>query len=626
MTAAIVVRATARVSSPGMYTAFFGLQIEPFSIAPDPRFLYMSDKHREALQLLGYGLTRGASFVLLTGEIGAGKTTVWRRFLEELPSNYDVASVVNPKLDTNALLARVFEDLNVELPDDGKTVDLIDALHGHLLLAHARGRRTLIVIDEAQALSNEVLEQLRLLTNLDSSGRKLQVMLIGQPELRQRLQQPQLEPLVQRVVARYHLPSLSESETAGYIAHRLAVAGMTGPMPFDGESLGLIHRLCHGVPRRINVICDRAMSNAQAAGSRRVDRRAVDRAVEQVYGARIAPAPVSAGRPAASASVNLWAAAIVAAGALAIGVWLAPHFTLATTTAAAAPTTAQAPAPVPLRPLPNAASPVAATLAVDSSPAEPSTPATPTTITAGLASPASTATLAVDSSPAEPSTIATPTTITAGLASPASTAKVAAATGSIDALFSAPGGAADESAAWRALARLWGASLGAGEACSAAGAQSLLCFRSRGGLAEVRQLDRPVIVRLVDSRGRTAHALLTAFNGEQATLAVGGAETTVPLAELARIWRGDFATFWRAPPNYGKGDITVTSAGSTWLEQRLTASDGQVGPSPSREALRSRVAAFQLAHGLTPDGVAGPLTLMQLGRASGSDEPRLARR
>jgi general secretion pathway protein A len=593
-----------------MYTAFFGLQLEPFSIAPDPRFLYMSDKHREALQLLGYGLTRGASFVLLTGEIGAGKTTVWRRFLEELPSNYDVASVVNPKLDTNALLARVFEDLNVEPPDDGKTVDLIDALHGHLLLAHAQGRRTLIVIDEAQALSNEVLEQLRLLTNLDSSGRKLQVMLIGQPELRQRLQQPQLEPLVQRVVARYHLPSLSESETAGYIAHRLAVAGMTGPMPFDGESLGLIHRLCYGVPRRINVICDRAMSNAQAAGSRRVDRRAVDRAVEQVYGARIAP--VSAGRPAASASVNLWAAAIVAAGALVIGVWLAPRFTLATTTAgaaeaganatpevttttAAAQTTAQAPAPVPLRPLPNAASPVAAKLAVDSS-------------------------------PAEPSTTATRTAITAGLASPASTAKVAAATGSIDALFSAPGGAADESAAWRALARLWGASLGAGEACSAAGAQSLLCFRSRGGLAEVRQLDRPVIVRLVDSHGRTAHALLTAFNGERATLAVGGAETTVPLAELARIWRGDFATFWRAPPNYRKGDITVTSAGSTWLEQRLTASDGQVGPSPSREALRSRVAAFQLAHCLTPDGVAGPLTLMQLGRASGSDEPRLARR
>src|SRR5580765_700509 len=325
-----------------MYTAFFGLQQEPFSIAPDPRFLYMSDKHREALQLLGYGLTRGASFVLLTGEIGAGKTTVWRRFLEELPSNYDVASVVNPKLDTNALLARVFDDLNVELPADGKAVDLIDALHGHLLLAHAQGRRTLIVIDEAQALSNEVLEQLRLLTNLDSSGRKLQVMLIGQPELRQMLQQPQLEPLAQRVVARYHLPALSESETAGYIAHRLAVAGLKGPMPFDGESLGLIHQLCHGVPRRINVICDRAMSNAQASGNRHVDRHAVERAVAQVYGAKAAPAPMSAAAPAATAGVNPWAAAIVAAGALAAGVWLAPRFTLSTTTITAADRAASA--------------------------------------------------------------------------------------------------------------------------------------------------------------------------------------------------------------------------------------------------------------------------------------------
>src|SRR6185369_10615224 len=218
-------------------------------------------------------------------------------------------------------IARICEDLHLDTPRDEAPIDMIDALHGHLLLAHAMGRRTLIVIDEAQALSNEVLEQLRLLTNLDSSGRKLQVMLIGQPELRQMLQQPQLEPLAQRVVARYHLPALSESETAGYIAHRLAVAGLKGPMPFDGESLGLIHQLCHGVPRRINVICDRAMSNAQAAGSRRVDRQAVERAADQVYGAKAAPPPVSSHQPAATSGVNPWAAAVVAVGALAAGLW-----------------------------------------------------------------------------------------------------------------------------------------------------------------------------------------------------------------------------------------------------------------------------------------------------------------
>ena len=254
-----------------MVESFFGLQREPFSIAPDPAFLYLSDKHREALALLNLGLTRGASFVLLTGEIGAGKTTVWRRCLEELPSNFDVASVVNPKLDVDALLRRVCEDLQVTLPPPGTPVDLIDALHGHLLLAHAQGRRTLIAIDEAQALSLDVLEQLRLLTNLDSSGKKLQVLL-------QILQRPELEPLVQRVVARYHLPALSESETAGYIAHRLAVAGLQGELPFDGESLGLVHRLCRGVPRRINTVCDRALAAAAEAGLRRVDRQLIEQA------------------------------------------------------------------------------------------------------------------------------------------------------------------------------------------------------------------------------------------------------------------------------------------------------------------------------------------------------------
>ncbi|MCE9657564.1 MAG: AAA family ATPase [Burkholderiales bacterium] len=589
-----------------MYTAFFGLQQEPFSIAPDPRFLYMSDKHREALQLLGYGLTRGASFVLLTGEIGAGKTTVWRRFLEELPSNYDVASVVNPKLDTNALLARVFEDLNVDLPADAKSLDLIDALHGHLLLAHAQGRRTLIVIDEAQALSNEVLEQLRLLTNLDSSGRKLQVMLIGQPELRQMLQQPQLEPLAQRVVARYHLPALSESETAGYIAHRLAVAGLKGPMPFDGESLGLIHQLCRGVPRRINVICDRAMSNAQAAGSRRVDRHAVDRAVEQVYGAKASPALESSAGSGGMGGVNPWAAALVAAGALAAGVWLAPRLTATTTSTVAATDAASTPTNGGAV---SAPTPTPAVLAA------PAMPAPTDTSTAPLAAPST-----AKASPALPTPNAAPVIAAAGPA----TTKAALAAVSLDTVF-ATAVAADEATAWRALANLWGASLGPGEPCNAAAAQSLLCFRSRGGLAEVRQLDRPGIVRLVDARGRTAHALLTAFNGEQATLGVGGVVTTVPLAELARVWRGEFATFWRAPPGYREGDITSTAAGGAWLAQRLAAADGQAGAAASsREALRARVAAYQLGNGLTPDGVAGPLTLMQLGRAS--DEPRLARR
>jgi len=547
-----------------MYESFFGLRQEPFSIAPDPSFLYMSDKHREALALLNYGLTRGASFVLLTGEIGAGKTTVWRRFLEELPSNVDVASVVNPKLNVDALLTRVCEDLHVELPAGGGTVDLIDALHGHLLLAHAQGRRTLIVIDEAQALSGEVLEQLRLLTNLDANGKKLQVMLIGQPELRGMLERPTLEPLAQRVVARYHLPALSEAETAGYIAHRLGVAGHSGPLPFNAESLHLVHRLCRGVPRRINTVCDRAMAVAQARGSRRIDRDIVERAVAEVYGVKPNAAP--AAEPAAPAGVNGWLIAGVAGVALAAGVVLAPRF--ASTTAApaaqakAAPVVPPVPAPVAVAPAPAPASPP---------PAPPTTPP------------------------------------------------------SIEAAFTPA--AADEAAAWRALAGLWDTTLGAGDPCAAAALRSLQCFRSRGGLAAIRQLDRPGVLKLVDEHGRIAHVLLVALADDSATLNIGGAELTLPLLQLAWLWRGEFATFWRAPPSYRDGDIAnQTGALGGWLLPRLAAID-KLGSQPAGDdALRSRIAAFQLAQGLTPDGLAGPLTLMQIGRASGVDEPRLSSR
>jgi general secretion pathway protein A len=560
-----------------MYLSFFGLQQEPFSIAPDPRFLYLSDKHRDALALLNYGLNRGASFVLLTGEIGAGKTTVWRRFLEELPSNFDVANVVNPKLDAQALIARICEDLHLDTPRDEAPIDMIDALHGHLLLAHAMGRRTLIVIDEAQALSNEVLEQLRLLTNLDSSGRKLQVMLIGQPELRQTLRQPQLEPLAQRVVARYHLPALSESETAGYIAHRLAVAGLRGPAPFDGESIGLIHRLCAGVPRRINVVCDQALANAQAAGRRRVDRHAVERAVAATYGGK----PATVVEPTVErTSVNVWAAAGVAAAALVGGVLLAPRVQSM-----------------------RGADDVARPPVGQTVPAAPAVRVEPATAAVAEAVPAR-------------SQVGVPALALAA----AAPAKASLTGPAQDVLFSAA--AADESAAWRTLAGLWGARLGPGDACAAALAQSLRCLRLRGGVATILQLDRPGLLRLVDERGRVAHALLTSIGGELATINVAGTEATVSWTELARVWRGDFATLWRAPAGYGDGEVAGNTA---WLAERLAAIDGQGPIAKGREPLRARIAAFQLAHGLTPDGLAGPLTVMQLARASQGDEPRLTR-
>jgi len=213
-----------------MYNHYFSLKGAPFSIAPDPRYLFMSERHREALAHLLYGIGSGGGFVLLTGEIGAGKTTVCRCFIEQVPENCRLAYIFNPKLTVAELLQSVCEEFRIAVPaGQGGVKAYVDAINDYLLASHAQGRNNVLVIDEAQNLSAEVLEQLRLLTNLETSERKLlQIILIGQPELRTMLARPELEQLAQRVIARYHLGPLSEAETGAYIAHRMAVAGFQG--------------------------------------------------------------------------------------------------------------------------------------------------------------------------------------------------------------------------------------------------------------------------------------------------------------------------------------------------------------------------------------------------------------
>mgnify|MGYP002354063190 CR=1 FL=1 len=237
---------------PAMYVSFFGLQHAPFSIAPDPRYLYMSERHREALAHLLYGVQAGGGFVLLTGEIGAGKTTVCRCFLEQVPPRCNVAYIFNPKLTVHELLKTVCDEFRIPLPPEhpgvARTIkDFIDPLNEFLLRTHGVGQTNVLIIDEAQNLSADVLEQLRLLTNLETSERKLlQIILIGQPELRQMLARPELEQLAQRVIARYHLEALSEAETAQYVAHRLGVAGLGG-----GRAGGAVARAQREVTGRI---------------------------------------------------------------------------------------------------------------------------------------------------------------------------------------------------------------------------------------------------------------------------------------------------------------------------------------------------------------------------------------
>jgi general secretion pathway protein A len=274
-----------------MYAAHFGLKREPFSIAPDPRYLFMSERHREALAHLLYGVRGGGGFVLLTGEIGAGKTTVCRCFLEQVPKRCNVAYIFNPKLTALELLQSVCEEFRIQVTGRGNEAptlkDHVDALNEFLLRTHAAGQNNVLIIDEAQNLSIDVLEQLRLLTNLETNERKLlQIILIGQPELRDMLLKPELEQLAQRVVARYHLDPLAEEETAHYIKHRLSVAGMSGLIPFDREARHRVHELTRGVPRRINLLCDRALLGAYASGRQRVDRAIVDKAAHEVFDTR----------------------------------------------------------------------------------------------------------------------------------------------------------------------------------------------------------------------------------------------------------------------------------------------------------------------------------------------------
>jgi general secretion pathway protein A len=274
-----------------MYTRFFRLNDAPFSIAPNPRFLYPSAKHREALAHLLYGIKEeGGGFVALTGEVGTGKTTLCRCLIEQLPENVDVALILNPRLDAVELLAAVCDELRIGYPRAGASLKiLVDALNEHLLAAHAKGRRTVLVIDEAQNLSFDVLEQVRLLTNLETSQHKLlQIILIGQPELSRLLEQKRLRQLAQRITARYHLAPLTRGETVEYIRHRLAVSGCPAPL-FTPGALAAVHRLSGGVPRLINIICDRALLGAYAQGRFQADRATVRRAAREVLPSVLPP-------------------------------------------------------------------------------------------------------------------------------------------------------------------------------------------------------------------------------------------------------------------------------------------------------------------------------------------------
>jgi len=549
-----------------MYNQFFKLTHSPFSIAPDPRFLFMSERHREALAHLLYGVSGGGGFVLLTGEIGAGKTTVCRCFLEQIPQDCNVGYIFNPKLSVDELLKSICEEFHIVVPDHGVPTSIktsVDALNTFLLQTHANGRHNVLIIDEAQGLSPAVLEQLRLLTNLETNERKLlQIILIGQPELRTLLEQPELRQLAQRVIARYHLDSLSAGETANYVAHRLAVAGISGATPLPDNLMKSIHQLTQGVPRRINLLCDRALLGAYAEGKTSVNRQILHKAAREVFG-DLPPTPASAWRVPLLAAVG---GGVVVAAALALTSGFAG---------------------------PQKAAPVA-----------PPRPLAQNTVAQFVASAGSAA-------PAAPARKAAPKPLPVFQPS----ANIAV-------------GDADADHAYRDLAGLWGQTLADGDPCALLQQANLRCYQSNKGFAEIRQLDRPAILFLHDASGHAYAALLTALNDTEATLRIGTTSYGATVLSLMPYFRGDFATLWRAPPDY-RERIRSGDQGPDidWLAAQLAKLNGARAPDAAARydaAMMQQVRAFQLAQGLTGDGVAGPKTIMQLVRAGDSAEPRLS--
>jgi general secretion pathway protein A len=343
-----------------MYTHFFGLTEKPFSITPDPRYLYLSERHAEALAHLLYGINESGGFIQLTGEVGTGKTTIVRTLLSRVPHHADVAVILNPRVTPVEFLLTICEELGLGIAeaDRDSVKQMVDALNRRLLSAHAEGRRIIVLVDEAQNLSIEVLEQVRLLTNLETPTQKLlQIILIGQPELRDLLDRTDLRQLAQRITGRYHLQPLSREETKGYVRHRLRVAGASEEI-FTPGALNELHRLSLGVPRVINVACDRSLLGAYTQDLRKITAPLVRRAASEVYGRSFLPVWVR--------WIAAGAATLILAGSIFVGwqLWqrqaakLAaahpkPAITVPAVAAAVVPTPAAAP-PVVAAPKPIA--------------------------------------------------------------------------------------------------------------------------------------------------------------------------------------------------------------------------------------------------------------------------------
>ena len=552
-----------------MYAVHYGFREKPFALSPDPRYLFLSASHREVLGHLVYGIEQGEGFMAISGEVGTGKTTLCRTLLERLGSSCEIAFLFNPTLGPTDLIKAINAELGLSTFGDSRT-ELLDVLNTFLLEKHAEERRVLVIIDEAQNLPVETLEQLRLLSNLETHTAKLlQIVLIGQPELDAKLDAPELRQLRQRIGVWWRLGPLQRDETLAYVAHRLRVAGGSETI-FSPSALALVHRHARGVPRLVNLLCDRALLLGYAEGARQIGRGIVTAVAREVH----PPRRTLSRRGAFRLAIAL---TLVALGAVA---WLArPERTPPVSRPSPSlPPVAAAPAPLPREAV---AVSLPAPARVEPAPASPPPPGA----------------LPGDDVLSALAALQTPEQSLA-----AATRAVFALWG-VDATAATPPGTTFESA---------------DEALRVAGLTTLSL--AHGELDRMRELDLPALVALRAPDGSTRFALLRRIRGGSADLegVVAGQSVRVDVSEWMRHWTGEALIPWRdfagLPPSLGPGD---QGAPVEWLQDALArlafysgARDGRFDPDT-----RAAVESFQRGAGIEPDGRVGARTKLALYRA-----------
>jgi len=551
-----------------MYNAHFGFNAAPFAITPDPHYLYLSERHQEALAHLLYGVKEGSGFVLLTGEVGTGKTTLCRCLIDQAPENVDVALLLNPRLSSLELLATLFDELRLHYDSSFSLKNFVDTLNTYLLTSYGIGRRTVLILDEAQNLSTEVLEQVRLLTNLETNRQKLlQIILVGQPELKTLLNRTNLRQLAQRITARYHLLPLSKKDTQGYIEHRLEVSGVRHKV-FENRCMGRIYRETGGIPRLINIICDRALLGGYVKNVQLITKAMVGKAITEVRGERSFYFPLH------------WLAA-----ALAIIFIFGTSFIF----------------------LSSLESPQRLALEEDDR------------RVFALSLPPKGGLQTVNDYVPEVRAL-----------TEEEANDIPEVHAHLRTILSTNNLATDITSAFEFLFQEWGVNyqkLMGESACQRAINIELACLHKIGTWDDIRRYNRPVIIELVNEAGKQHHAVVTHLDSEKAWLNFGEQTFLVPLARINEYWLGQFLLLWRPPEipvrvlNRGdEGEAVI------WLRKHLDqATQRSLEPSPSPrfdKALRERIKEFQASQQLTVDGLAGEQTLLLL-QAVATDQPSL---